>query len=199
KKDAIPGFVNETWAKINKPGVYRGVCAELCGRDHGFMPIVVKAVSEEEFAAWLAQKKGVAVASAVPVPVAVAPMPASQPVAVMTPSPTPTNIALEAQPASLSKDELMKKGEAVYKANCAACHQAEGQGLPPNFPALKGSKLANGPAKDHIQQTLTGRNLMPPFPQLKDEELAAVITYERQSWGNKASIVQPADVAAARK
>lgn len=203
KKDAIPGYINETWVKINKPGIYRGVCAELCGRDHGFMPVVVKAVSEEEFQAWLTQQKGGVVAAA-PAATATDAAPAA------TPSATPANVALvaaaapaaavtSAAPATLSKDELMKKGEGVYKANCMACHQAEGQGLPPNFPSLKGSKIANGPAVAHIEQTLKGKNLMPPFPQLKDEDIAAVITYERQSWGNKGSIVQPADVAAARK
>lgn len=192
KKDAIPGFINEVWFQIETPGTYRGVCAELCGRDHGFMPIVVKAVPEAEFNAWIESKGGKvevaaaepAVASdAAPAPVEVAAAPAA---------------AAPAAPKALGKDELMKQGEGVYKTQCAACHQADGSGLPPNFPALKGSKVANGPAVEHIKQTLNGKGLMAPYKHLSDAEIAAVVSYERQSWGNTGSLVQPADVAAAR-
>ena len=183
KKDAIPGYVNEVWTKIDEPGTYRGVCAELCGRDHGFMPIVVKAIPVAEYEAWLAKKKagGTEVAAAAPATAAdVAP-------AAATPAAEP------------SKDELLKAGEKVYGANCAACHQATGKGLPPNFPALEGSKVANGPADAHIKQVINGKNLMPPFKQLSDADIAAVVTYERTSWGNKGGAVKVADVAAARK
>ncbi len=191
KKDAIPGYVNEVWTKIEQPGVYRGVCAELCGRDHGFMPIVVKAVSEEEYAAWLAQQKGGEVAAApattatdaAPAPAATAPA------------------AAEAAPAAdkaLSKEELFAKGEGVYKANCAACHQANGQGLPPSFPSLVGSKVVTGPAAVQIEQVLNGKNLMPGFKHLSDGDVAAVVTYTHNAWGNKGEAVQPAAVAAAR-
>ncbi|SEP91184.1 cytochrome c oxidase, subunit II [Solimonas aquatica] len=206
KKDAIPGYVNEIWTKIEQPGTYRGVCAELCGRDHGFMPIVVKAVSEDEYKAFIAAKKGgTAVAAAAPVASDAAP--AAEPAPAAAPAPAAVEVAAAdtkaAAPAPAAKeegkDELMKKGEAVYKANCAACHQANGTGLPPNFPSLVNSKVANGPADAHVTQILKGKNLMPPFPQLSDEDVAAVATYERLSWGNKGSVVQPAQVAALRK
>ncbi|HUS24491.1 MAG TPA: cytochrome c oxidase subunit II [Candidatus Binatia bacterium] len=197
KKDAIPGYVNEVWTKIDEPGVYRGVCAELCGRDHGFMPIVVKAVPEAEFAAWLAQQKGgtdVAAAAAAtatdatPAPAA----PAATEVAAAPAAATP------AASKTLTKDELMAQGKKVYETNCQACHQAEGQGLPPNFPALKGSKVMSGPAAVHVKQVLNGKGLMTPFKHLSDADIAAVATYERNSWGNQGSVVQPADVAGAR-
>lgn len=198
KKDAIPGYINEAWTRIEQPGRFHGVCAELCGRDHGFMPIVVRALPETEFNSWLAQKKGVDVAAAAPVAlVEAAPAPAAE-------APKPVEIAAAAPAAApapakaLSKDELMAQGKKVYDANCAACHQANGTGLPPNFPSLVGSKVVNGDAKAHIQQTLNGKGLMPPFRNLKDEEVAAVLTYQRQSWGNKGSVVQAAEVAAAR-
>lgn len=196
KKDAIPGYVNETWVKIDRPGVYRGVCAELCGRDHGFMPIVVRAVTQEEFDKWLAEQGGkVDVAAAAP---AVAGDAAAAPAA------APVTEVAAAQPAAaapakdMGKDELMAQGKKVYETNCAACHQAGGEGLPPNFPSLKGSKVANGPAVEHIKQTLNGKNLMAPFKHLSDAEIAAVVTYERNSWGNNGGMVQPKDVAAAR-
>jgi len=107
--------------------------------------------------------------------------------------------AAAAAPAKMSKGELLKQGEKVYGANCSACHQAGGDGLPPNFPSLHGSKVANGPAEAHIQQILNGKGLMTPFKHLSDQDIAAVATFERSSWGNKGSVVQPADVAAQRK
>ncbi len=191
KKDAIPGYVNEVWTKIDQPGTYRGVCAELCGRDHGYMPIVVKALPEAEFNAWLAQQKGIDVAAA--------------PASTLTdaqPAPAPAEPAVQqvaaAAPAQLSKAELLTKGETVYKANCMACHQSTGAGLPPNFPSLIGSAVVSGPADAQIAQVLKGKNLMPPFAQLSDTDLAAVVTYTRNSWGNSAGIAQPAQVAAQR-
>jgi len=213
KKDAIPGYINEAWTKIDEPGTFRGVCAELCGRDHGFMPIVVKALPETEFKTWLAQKKGVDVASlgkAPPVteavPVATTTETAAAPAEVASASATaPVEVAAAtpaAAPAAakvLSKDELMASGKKVYETQCAACHQATGLGLPPNFPSLVGSKVVNGPAVEHIQHTIKGKNLMPPFGSLSDLDIAGAVTYERNSWGNKASVVQPSDVAAARK
>ena len=193
KKDAIPGYVNEVWTKTDQVGTYRGVCAELCGRDHGFMPIVVKVVTEAEYKTWLeGQKKGAGVtpAAAAAAPVAVA---AAAPVAA---APTPVAAAPAKEP---SKDDLIKAGEKVYTANCAACHQASGEGLPPNFPSIKGSKVANGAADAHIKQVVNGKGLMPPFKQLSDEDVAAVVSYERTSWGNKGGAVTVAAVAAARK
>ncbi|SFF59555.1 cytochrome c oxidase subunit 2 [Fontimonas thermophila] len=198
KKDAIPGYVNEVWTKIDQPGTYRGVCAELCGRDHGYMPIVLKAVTEDEYKSWLAQQKGETVAAA---PAATATdVPADAPAAAPA-APAQQLAAAEAAPAAakaLSKDELMKQGEAVYKANCMACHQATGQGLPPNFPSLIGSPVIKGPADAQIKQVLVGKNLMPPFKQLSDADIAAVVTYTRNSWGNSGGVVQPAQVAAQR-
>lgn len=186
KKDAIPGYVNEVWTKIDEPGTYRGVCAELCGRDHGFMPIVVKALPEAEYKTWLENKKSgkAEVASAAPATATDA---------------APAKVEVAAPTQEPSKDELAKAGEKVYGANCAACHQATGKGMPPNFPALEGSKVANGSADAHIKQVINGKNLMPPFKQLSDADIAAVVTYERTSWGNKGGAVKVADVAAARK
>jgi cytochrome c oxidase subunit 2 len=202
KKDAIPGYVNEIWTRIEQPGTYRGVCAELCGRDHGYMPIVVKALPEAEFIAWLAKAKGGEVAAAAPATTTTTDVPAD---AAPTATPAAQEVAAAAAPAAAapSKDELMKQGENVYKAQCMACHQANGAGLPPNFPALAGSKVANGPAQDHVLQVVKGKpgggGMMPPFAQLSDADVAAVVTYERASWGNSGSVVLPADVTAARK
>lgn len=171
KRDAIPGFVNESWTQVDEPGTYRGKCAELCGKDHGFMPIVIVAKAPEDYAKWVAEKKGVA----------------------------------EAEAASAdrewTKDELMAKGEQVYMANCAACHQPAGQGVPPAFPALAGSAIATGDAAAHLDMVLNGKaaTAMAPYRDiLNDADLAAVITYERNAWGNSASVVQPAAVKAAR-
>ncbi len=171
KKDAIPGFVNEAWAKIEKPGVYRGKCAELCGKDHGFMPIVVVAKSEADYAEWVAQQKAAADAAAA------------------------------SADREWTKDELMARGEKVYATNCAACHQANGAGIPGAFPALAGSALATGDAAGHIDIVMHGKpgTAMAAYKNLlNDADLAAVITYERHAWGNNASVVQPAAIKAAR-
>jgi len=202
KKDAIPGYINEAWTKIDEPGTFRGVCAELCGRDHGFMPIVVQALPETEFKTWLAQKKGVDVASLGKAP----PVTEAVPVATTTETAAaPTEVAAVATPAAapapakaLSKDELMTSGKKVYESQCAACHQVTGKGMPPNFPAIAGSKIATGDAKAFIAHTLKGKGLMPPFASLKDEDLAGALSYARNSWGNSGSLIQAADVAAAR-
>lgn len=171
KRDAIPGYINEMWTKVDKPGVYRGQCAELCGKDHGFMPIVVKAVSNEDYAAWLKDQK-LAMAE-----------------------------AAAGSEKTWSKGELMKRGQEVYNTSCAACHQAGGTGIPGVFPALVGSKIATGDAAGHMNIVLHGKTgtAMQAFAaQLNDADLAAVITFERNSWGNSASVVQPSDVKAAR-
>jgi cytochrome c oxidase subunit 2 len=172
KKDAIPGYINEAWARPETVGTYRGQCAELCGKDHGFMPIVVDVVSAEDYSKWAKAEKASAAADA------------------------------SASGKTFTKDELMARGEKVYGANCAACHQANGQGLPGVFPALAGGKIATGPAAGHLDIVIHGSKVNPAMAafdkQLSDLDLAAVITYERNSWGNTASVVQPADVAAAR-
>ena len=172
KQDAVPGFINEQWTKVDEPGVYRGQCAELCGKDHAFMPIVVVAKSPADYEAWVAEKKGAAVEA-----------------------------AAEGD-REWSKDELMAKGESLYATNCASCHMANGQGLPAaNFPALAGSAIAIGPADAHIDIVLNGKpgTAMASYRALlSDADMAAIITYERNAWGNDAGIVQPAAIKAAR-
>lgn len=171
KKDAIPGFINEGWTYIEEPGVYRGQCAELCGKDHGFMPIVVVAKSPSDYKAWVAEQKGAAA------------------------------LADASAGREWTKDELMVKGEAVYKTNCAACHLPNGAGVPPAFPALAGSPIAIGDAAAHIDMVMNGKSgtAMAAYKGiLNDVDMAAVITYERNAWGNSASVVQPAEIKAKR-
>ncbi len=193
KKDAVPGYVNEMWATAEEPGLFRGVCAELCGRDHGFMPVVVEAVEPADFERWLADKKA-GKATAIghgPTPGQVASA-ASAPAAESAPAPAPA-AATEVAAAPVAAD-----GEKVYNTQCAACHQAGGAGMAPSFPSLIGSKVVNGPADAHILHTLKGKNLMPPFAHLSDADIAAALTYERTSWGNKGGAVTAAQVAAQR-
>lgn len=170
KRDAVPGYINDNWTYIEEPGVYRGKCAELCGKDHGFMPIVVHAVSKEEYVAWVDEKKAEAAAMQ------------------------------DESGKEYTLDEQMARGEKIYNTQCAACHQAKGQGIEGMFPALDGSPIATGAAADHINMVLKGKNLMPAFKdQMSDAEISAVITFERNSWSNSVGdIVQPADVKAAR-
>ena len=170
KRDAIPGFINDNWAIVTKPGVYRGQCAELCGKDHAYMPIVLKVVPEDEYNAWVAEMK---LAQAE---------------------------AAAGADREWGMEELSSKGQEVYTTTCAVCHQATGQGIPGTFPALAGSAIATGPVAGHIAMVLNGKNLMPAFSaQLSDTDIAAVITYERNSWGNSTGeAVQPKDVKAAR-
>ncbi|MCQ9375103.1 cytochrome c oxidase subunit II [Methyloversatilis sp. XJ19-13] len=172
KQDAIPGFIRDTWFRAEKTGTYRGQCAELCGKEHGYMPIVVKIVTEDEYAAWVdAKKKAMAAAAD-----------------------DPNKMYLV--------EELTPRGEKVFAANCAACHQANGQGLPPAFPALVGSKVVLGPQDGQIDILLNGKSgtAMAAFKHLSDTELAAVITYTRNSWGNATGeVVQPSDIKVARE
>jgi cytochrome c oxidase subunit 2 len=172
KQDAIPGFVRDTWFKADNPGTYRGQCAELCGKDHGFMPIVVEAVTPEKYAAWVTEQKKRMAATAVD--------PGKQ----------------------WTLDELKAHGEKVYAANCLACHQATGLGMPKVFPALSGSKIVTGPKDAQVQLVLSGKagTAMAPFKHLSDADIAAVITYTRNHWANKAGdMVAPAEVKALRK
>ncbi len=181
KRDAIPGFLRETWVLIEKPGTYRGQCAELCGKDHGFMPVVVHAVPEPEYLAWLDQKKAEAKAAA------------------------------GGADRTWSSEELMATGKDIYEKQCVACHQASGLGLPPAFPALAGSKVVNTPLLDmngkiikdsHVDRVMNGKpgTAMQAFRNtLSDVELAAVITYERNSFGNhRGDMIQPAQIKALR-
>jgi cytochrome c oxidase subunit 2 len=171
KQDAIPGFVRDTWFKAEKVGTYRGNCYELCGKEHAFMPIVVNVLSEADYAKWVADKKKGSGAGA------------------------------EDANKALTLAELNTKGAAVYAANCIACHQDSGKGVPGAFPALDGSKVVNGPKADQIAMLLNGKNAMPSWKTLSDAEIAAVITYTRNHWSNKAgqNMVQAAEVLAARK
>ncbi|MDK1289000.1 cytochrome c oxidase subunit II [Pseudoalteromonas umbrosa] len=174
KKDANPGFINEAWTRVNEAGIYRGQCAELCGKDHGFMPVVVEARSPDDFDLWLADAKQ-------------AKAKAEQAEAASV-------------GATLSKDELMATGEKVYMAYCAACHQPTGLGLPGVFPAMKGSPVVNGELKAHIDILVNGRpgTAMQAFgKQLTLTEIAGVITYKRNSWGNDTQeVVQPGQIQA---
>ncbi len=196
KRDAIPGFIHESWAKIDKPGVYRGQCAELCGVNHGFMPIVVKAVTQDEFKQWVAQQPKLSVQDrSLPTPSAEEGVSTSVPEgqAVIEP-PLPVK----------TFSELMAEGKEQYGKYCSVCHQLNGTGMPPLFPALKGSSVAvGGSVARHIELVLKGvpGTAMQPFAdQLTDEELAAIVTYERNAWeNNTGDVVQPADVAAVRK
>jgi cytochrome c oxidase subunit 2 len=172
KQDAIPGFVRDTWFRAEKVGEYRGQCVELCGKDHAFMPIVVKVVSDADYKTWVEGKKKEMAAKA------------DDPNKVWT------------------VDESKQRGEKVYTANCVACHQATGKGVPGAFPALDGSAIVNGPKAEQINIVLNGKGGMPPWKSvLSDTDIAAVITYTRNNWSNKAqeNIVQPAEVLAARK
>ncbi|KTD30617.1 cytochrome c oxidase subunit II [Legionella maceachernii] len=179
KRDAIPGFMHEAWARIEEPGTYRGQCAELCGINHGFMPIVVQAVGEEEYNQWVASQVKVKDQYA-----QAANAPSEQP-----------EVAL---------DELMSRGKQMYDQNCAACHRVDGKGLPPMYPALKGSSVAVGkPISRHISLILNGipGSAMQPYrDQLSDKDIAAIVTYERNAWeNNTGDVVQPADVAKVRQ
>jgi len=172
KQDAIPGFVRDTWFKADKIGIYRGQCSELCGKEHGFMPIVVDVRSKEDYAQWAGAQKSKA-----------------------------ANVA--ADPNKVwGVAELAARGATIFAANCAACHQANGKGVPGAFPALDGSKVVNGPKSGQIALVLNGKpgTAMPPWAQLSDTDVAAVITYTRTSWSNKSDeAVQPSDVRAARQ
>lgn len=168
KRDAIPGFVNESWFIAEEEGVYRGQCAELCGKDHGFMPIVVEVVSDAKYASWVAEQKGAAAAAAA------------------------------SADKTFTMDELMKRGEEVYNASCAACHGATGAGIPGVFPAITGSKIATGDKAAHIDIVVNGKpgTAMQAFgAQLSKADIAAVVTYERNAFGNATGdMIQPSDI-----
>ena len=172
KRDSIPGFINESWAIIEEEGTYRGQCAELCGRDHAFMPIVLKAVSEDEYYDWVGEMMMVAMD------------------------------ADEGADREWAMDELLERGEQVYSTFCVACHQVNGMGIPGAFKPLVGSPVTTGPVDGHIDTVMNGvpGTAMAPFGmQMNDVDIAAVITYERNSWGNEmGDAVQPSMVAAKR-
>jgi cytochrome c oxidase subunit II len=177
KQDAIPGFIRDIWFRAETPGVYRGQCTELCGKDHGFMPIVVRVVSQEDYTKWVGAKKALLAKVA------------------------------DDETKTFTLAELKSRGEKVYAANCVACHQASGKGLPPTFPALDGSKVVTGAQAGQIDVVLNGvtKNGAPTAmaafgKQLSNVEIAAVITFTRNNWGNSTGeAVQPADIKARRK
>ncbi len=173
KQDSIPGFINDSWALIEEPGTYRGQCAELCGKDHGFMPIVVEAVSEAEYEQWLVSKKEEAAAAA------------------------------SAAEQEWSMQDLVARGEEVYKANCSACHGVTGAGIPGAFPAMTGSAIINDPDPSaHIDIVVNGKagTAMASYKgQLNDVDIAAVLTYERNALGNSVGdTIQPVAIKNAR-
>ena len=167
KQDAIPGFIRDTWFKAEQPGIYRGVCSELCGKEHAFMPIVVEVMEQEKYSQWVATQQQKSAKTAVDVN------------------------------KEFTMDELKAKGEKVYAGMCAACHQANGKGIPGTFPGLDGSKVAVGPKADHIKMVVNGKagTAMAAFKHLSDVDIAAVVTYERNAWGNTTGdIVQPSEI-----
>jgi cytochrome c oxidase subunit 2 len=170
KRDAIPGILNEMWTVVPEPGIYRGMCTELCGKDHAFMPIVVQVMAEDEYDTWYAE----------------------QLVAEQT--------RREALSRTFTREELMVEGEKTYNTFCASCHMPNGRGVPPVFPALAGSAVATGPLEDHIRLMINGvpGSAMQAFGrQLDPAQLAAVTHYARHAWGNNAGdIVQPRDIIA---
>jgi cytochrome c oxidase subunit 2 len=169
KRDAVPGYINEGWAEIESPGVYRGQCAELCGKEHGFMPIVLEVLSPADFRQWVADQK------------------------------SQEGIAAQESQRLWTREELMTHGAAVYATQCATCHQADGSGLAPAFPALAGSAIVNGPLTEHINIVLNGREgtAMQPFGKMLSEtDIAAALTYTRNAFGNKTGeVVQPKTIA----
>jgi cytochrome c oxidase subunit 2 len=177
KQDAIPGFIRDLWFRAEATGTFRSQCVELCGKEHGFMPIVVTVVTQEEYSKWVGEKLKLMAASA------------------------------DDPNKQYALDELKKRGEQVYAKNCVACHQATGKGTPPAFPPLDGSKVVLGPKDGQINTVLNGvvRNGTPTAmiawsKQLSDTEIAAVITFTRNNWGNKTGeVIQPAEVKALRK
>lgn len=173
KQDAIPGFVRDTWFKADKVGTYRGFCSELCGKEHAFMPIVVIVKSQPDYDAWVKTKL------------------------------TEMQAKMDDPTKVWTKEDLVARGEKIFNGNCAACHQASGQGIPGAFPALVGSQVVLGPEAEQIHILLNGRNgKMPAWKQLSDVEIASVITYTRNAWTNagqgKDPVVQPSAVTAAR-
>ena len=176
KQDAIPGFINTAWTNVPEPGIYRGACTELCGIKHAFMPVVVRAVEREAYDAFIAEKVALAEAEKM----------------------------LTSK--EWTKDELMERGEKFYVTNCVACHQANGKGIPPVFPALEGSEVALNDSEKHIEILMEGiqGSPMAAFGDSYSEvDIASVITYTRQAWSNGENgdgvIVTPKDIVEYKK
>jgi len=176
KQDAIPGFINEAWARLDQPGLFRGQCAELCGKDHAYMPVVVEVRLEAEFDKWIDDQRLAKELS--------------------------SGQAVADRNKTWTMAELMPIGEQVFLTHCATCHESTGVGQGVTYPALAGGEIPNGPLKVHIDLVMNGRGgteMQSWAPQLSDRELAAVITYERNAWGNStADVVQPKTIYATR-
>ncbi len=176
KQDAVPGFINEAWTRVAEPGVYRGQCTELCGKDHAYMPVVVEVRPEAEFDEWIDDQR------------------------------LAKELASGQAVADRNKEwtmaELMPIGEQVFLTHCATCHEPDGMGQGTTYPALAGGDIPTGPLPVHIDRVMNGQadtEMQAWAPQLSDRELAAVITYERNSWGNAtADLIQPRTIYAAR-
>ena len=176
KQDAIPGFINTAWTRAEETGIYRGNCTELCGKNHGFMPVVVKVVEKDEYNDWVLAKKEEAIKLA------------------------------ELTEKEWSLAELTQRGEGVYQKNCVACHQMNGEGLPPIFPALAGSDIVMFDKDRNVEILMEGVQgaAMQSFAnQLSEVDMAAVITYTRQAWGNAENgdgeYVVPSDIVEYKK
>jgi len=176
KQDAIPGFINEAWAIVPTPGTYRGQCTELCGQGHGFMPIVVEVRPEAEFDQWIEDQRIAAELAG--------------------------GAAVAARAKTWTMDELMPIGQETFLKHCATCHERDGMGQGTKYPALSGSAIATGEMADHLERVMNGvadTEMQAWAPQLSDLEIAAVITYERNSWANSTGdIIQPITVYKAR-
>ena len=176
KQDAIPGFINEAWARLEQPGLFRGQCTELCGKDHAYMPVVVEVRLEAEFDKWIDDQRLAKELS--------------------------SGQAVADRNKTWTMEELMPIGEQVFLTHCATCHESTGVGQGVTYPALAGGEIANGPLEVHIDRVMNGRGgteMQSWAPQLSDRELAAVITYERNAWGNStADVVQPKTIYATR-
>ena len=176
KQDAIPGFINTAWTIVDKPGTYRGKCTELCGKNHGFMPVVVKVVPQDEYDLWVAGKKEEALKMA------------------------------ELTEKTWSAEELVQRGEGIYQKNCVACHQSNGAGIAGIFPALAGSDIVLNNKARHLEilmEGVQGAAMASYANQLSEVDMAAVITYTRRSWGNAENgdgeIVVPTDIVEYKK
>ena len=176
KQDAIPGFINEAWVEVPVTGVFRGQCTEFCGMGHAYMPIVAEVRTEEKFDAWIEEQRLAAELAG--------------------------EAAVAARAKTWSMGELVTLGEEVFIEHCATCHQRDGMGQGAKYPALAGSAIATGPIPDHLNRVMNGladTEMQAWAPQLSDLEIAAVITYERNSWGNEVGdLIQPATVYEAR-
>lgn len=172
KQDAIPGFINEAWARVPTAGIYRGRCTELCGKGHGFMPVVVEVRPEEEFDKWIEDQLLAAELAG--------------------------EAAVAARNKTWTMTELLPRGEDVFIKHCATCHQRDGMGQGAKYPALSGSAIVTGPVSDHLDRVMNGvadTEMQAWAPQLSDLEIAAVITYERNSWNNDTGdVIQPVTV-----